>query len=96
MATVQLKGYVHHSRDYEGEDQFTFFSFDATGSALGYTMVAPAEFTYELPANWSATASQIAALQAQRDKAAKDFTDTVRAIDLQLSKLQAIEHTEAA
>ena len=91
MATVQLKGYVHHSRDYEGKDQFTFFSFDATGSAIGYTMVAPAEFTYELPDNFSPVASEIAALQAKRQKAAKDFADSVRAIDERLSKLQAIE-----
>ena len=93
MATVQLKGFVHHNKVC-GEDSFAFFSFDATSH--GYAVVGPCEITYELPANWSATASQIAALQAQRDKAAKDFADTVRAIDLQLSKLQAIEHTEAA
>ncbi len=97
MATVQLKGYVHHSRTYDGKDEFTFFSFDASSSSVdGYTMIAPAEFTWELPADFSPTASQIAALQKQRDKAAKDFADKVRGIDFQLSKLQAIEHTEAA
>lgn len=97
MATVQIKGFVHHSKSYgEGKDEFSFFTFDATGSSMGYTMVAPHEFTYELPADFSPTASEIAALNAKRAKAAKEFADTVRAIDERLSKLRAIEHSEAA
>jgi len=101
VATVQIKGFVHHSKSYgEGKDEFSFFTFDATGSSMGssmgYTMVAPHEFTYELPADFSPTASEIAALNAKRAKAAKEFADTVRAIDERLSKLRAIEHSEAA
>lgn len=95
MATVQIKGFVHHSRTC-GADEFTFFTFNASDTSMGYSVVAPHEFTYELPADFSPTASEIAALNAKRAKAAKEFADTVRAIDERLSKLQAIEHTEAA
>ena len=92
MAQVQIKGFVHHSRsDITDKDDFTFFTFDATGSSLGYTLVGPAEFTYELPEAWNPTASKLASLAAQREKACREFADSVRRIDEQISKLTAIE-----
>lgn len=92
MATVQIKGFVHVSADADLHDspRYTFFTFDATGSSMGYVLVGPAEFTYELPATFSPTAAAVAALQAERDKAAKDFADTVRRINERISKLQAL------
>lgn len=97
MAPVTIKGYVHHRHDdFGGKDEFTFFTFDATGTSMGYQLVGPAEFTYTPPEGWNATASEIAALKARRDKAAQEFAATVRAIDERLSKLQAIEFTQEA
>lgn len=46
--------------------------------------------TLELPADFEPHAAQVAALQAQREKAAQDFAARVKEIDAALSKLQAI------
>lgn len=98
MATVQIKGFVHVSADADmhGNPHYTFFTFDATGSAMGYVLVGPAEFTYEVPDTFSPTAAAVAALQAERDKAARDFADTVRRIDERISKLQALTNEVTA
>ncbi len=91
MTTVTIKGFVHHSKSGStGADEFTFFTFDATGSSMGYSLVGPGEFTYELPADFNPVGSRLKQLAAQREKACKEFADTVRRIDSEIGKLTAI------
>ena len=90
MAQISITGHIHHSVGIDGKDNFTVFSFDATNSKMGYVYVGPVEINYTIPAGWNAIASKVAALQQERDEAAKQFADTVRRIDEQIGKLTAI------
>ena len=93
MTTITINGFVHCKRsDFSGKDDYTFFTFDATGSSMGYSMVGPAEFAYELPAGFSPTAARLQQLAAEREKAGKDFADAVRRIDAEIGKLTAISN----
>ena len=97
MATINISGFMHYSRSkFTDAESFTFFSFDASKGDPDYVLVGPVSFEYELPSDFHPIGTAVAALQKQRDAAAKAFSDTVRAIDEQIAKLTAIEHTEAA
>jgi hypothetical protein len=96
MNTVEIKGFVYeYDGGYGSPPSYSLFSRDDMGDQW-FTLVGPATFTYALPEGYSAKGSQIARLQAQREAAAKLFSETVRAIDKRLAELQAIEFTEAA
>jgi hypothetical protein len=47
----------------------------------------------EVPDNFDPRAQQIAALEAQKQKAMSDYNDTVMDINTRISKLQALEYT---
>ena len=97
MATITVSGYMHYSRSkYDAEGRYTFFSFDASKGDADYILIAPHSFEYELPPTFSPVAAQVAALQAQRDEAAKTFADTVRRIDEEIGKLTAITNEVTA
>ena len=92
---VTITGFVHARarRDYEMSDaptEYSFFTFDATDSSMGYMKIGPASFEYELPAEWNPVAAEVASLEAKKAKALADYQQTVSEINDRLSKLQAI------
>lgn len=57
------------------------------------TFVCEYTFEVDVPDNYDPTAQQIAALEAQKDKAKKECANTIVGIDIRISKLQALEYT---
>lgn len=55
--------------------------------------VGAQEMEIEVPDDFDPRAQQIAALQAQKDKAAADYHKSVMEINERISNLQAIEYT---
>lgn len=91
MAQVQITGHVYEQH-YSWETESVFIvSCIACMSDENRTYVGPVQITYEIPDGYNPTAQKLAALAKKREAACKEFADTVRAIDEQISKLQAIE-----
>ena len=57
------------------------------------TYVCSQEIEIEVPDNYDPRPAKIAALEAQRAKAAADYQQTVTEINRRISELQAIEYT---
>jgi hypothetical protein len=91
-----IKGWVHldTSKNVEDEDQFVFFAFETKN--YGYMPLFAHSFEFELPAGFSRVAAESEAIKAQMAQAAADYHATVQKLQERLSKLQAIEYTEAA
>jgi hypothetical protein len=58
----------------------------------GYVLVCPYTMTFEMPEGWDPRAQQVEALQIKKAQHVKAIVE----IDGQISKLLAIEYTEAA
>ena len=83
---VTIKGHVY-ADDISGH---TFRIYPCKLDSRGL-YGGPIEVAYDVPADWSPVAAEVAALQAQKKKALEDFQRTVAQINERLSKLQAIE-----
>lgn len=57
------------------------------------TFVCEHTFDVDVPDNYNPTAQQIAALEAQKDQAKKEYANKIVSIDIRISKLQALEYT---
>lgn len=71
--------------------EYKFFA----GVLVGFSQYIPVmehTLTVELPADWQPQTAEIAALEAMREEARKKFAETVRSIDLRISKLLAISN----
>lgn len=87
-STVRIKGYVYVS-EY-GHPSF----FQSKGmESYGFTLVAPAEFDYTIPADFNPVAQKLAALEAEMREATEQYQLSVARIKKQISELQAIEFT---
>ena len=100
MKKIVINGFVHVSAknpwDADGQPKFTFFNFDASGNELGYVMVGPASFEYELPEGWrNIVAAEVSCLEAQKAAALAAYQKSVAAINDSLSKLQALTNDTA-
>ena len=90
MSTVKITGHVYELRfRWDAASTFLVMSSKNMGDD-SYTYVGPVEIDYEIPADYNPTAQKIAALQAKREAAGREFAATVKAIDEQISKLQAL------
>lgn len=92
---VTITGFVHLQKKTAYEDPnsppvYVVFSFDATGSTMGYMMVGPASFEYEIPAEWNPVAAEVSALEKQKAEALAEYQKTVAHINGRLSKLLAL------
>ena len=92
-----IKGWVHLDTQTHADEEprFAFFGFKAT-SNQGYTPIFEHSIEVELPAGFSRVAVESEAIKAQMAQAAADYHATVQKLQERLSKLQAIEFTEAA
>ena len=84
--------YIHFQK-YEWQDKgvYQVFSWKAEDDETR-TFVCEQEIEIEVPDSYDPTAQQIAALGAQKVKAMSDYNETVREINIRISKLQALEH----
>lgn len=85
--------YIHY-RKYSWEDTATYvaMSYKCEGDP-NTTFVCEQVVELEVPDGYDPTAQKIAALEDQKAKASKDYHLSVERINLQISKLQALEYT---
>ncbi len=89
---IKANVYVYFQK-YTWQDQGTYqvFSYKYDDDE-NRTFVCDQEIEIEVPDNYDPTAQQIAALGAQKAKAMSDYNETVREINIRISKLQALEY----
>ena len=88
---VTIKGFINYRNDgwREGYD-YRFHQCDM--SEHGYVTVMPHEIEVEVPDDFDPRQQQVAALEAEKQKARADFQRRVTEIDRQIQSLLAIEH----
>jgi len=95
---LKIKATVHiHYQKYAWEDKgdFYVYSFQVDDTDV-CTYVGPQEIEIEVPANYDPRAQQIVALEKEKQKVMADYQKTVTEINDRISKLQALEYTNAA
>ena len=88
---VQIKGFAYEAC-FGGDAEYVFFNTDNMGDQW-YTLIGPAQFTYEIPADFNPVAAKIAALEKERDAVRAEFAKQVRQLDERIANLQALEHS---
>ena len=88
---VTIKGVISYKKDgwCEGND-YHFYKYDM--SEHGYVTVMPHEIDVEVPDDFDPRPQQVAALEAEKQKASAEFHARVTEIDRQIQSLLAIEH----
>ena len=88
---VTIKGFINYRKDdwCEGND-YHFNKCDL--SEHGYVTVMPHEIDVEVPDDFDPRPQQVAALEAEKQKARAEFHARVTEIDRQIQSLLAIEH----
>ena len=91
---VIIKGFIHCCNDgwsdgYGYGFRFHFFSCDM--GEHGYINVMPHEIEIEVPDDFDPRPQQVAALEAEKQKARAEFQKRVTEIDRQIQSLLAIE-----
>ena len=90
---IKLTAHIHYQQyswENKGEFQIWFTKIDDCDYR---TFVCEQQIEVEVPDNYDPTAQQIAALETQKAKAMSDFNNTVKEINIRISKLQALEYT---
>ena len=92
MSAITITGFVHLSPySTAAKPDYLFFSCDMT--AHGYTCVGPASFEYTVPADFSVQRARIDALKTEQLRINAEFAKRTKAINEQISQLEAIEYT---
>ena len=91
---VTIKGFINYKKDdwCEGND-YHFNKYDMTQH--GYINVMPHEIEIEVPDDFDPRPQQVAALEAEKQKARAEFQKRVTDIDKQIQSLLAIEYEPA-
>lgn len=93
---VQINGFITyeqpHQYDPEGTHGFSFCAYDPTPHTTSRVVVQPYSFEYDAPANFDPRQQLVKALEAEKEKARKEFANTVMRIDRQINELLALEH----
>lgn len=87
MSTVKIKGFVHKTRFGCG---FDFHIIDM--SEYGFVCVGPAEFEYELPADFEPVAAEVAMLKKKQDAIKSEAALALDQIDQRIQSLLCIEN----
>lgn len=104
MTTISIPGFIHAkpAETWEGymhdiiDGHRMDFSICEDRSEYGWVLVCPYTMTFELPEGWDPRAQQIEALQKEKERLQKMFSESVMKINQQIANLQALEYTEAA
>lgn len=91
---IQLPSFIHAQRNWRGDINYSVCAADM--SQYGYLFVCEQLVTVEIPDDFDPTRAAIAMLKQKQETARAEFNETVRQINEEISKLQAIEYTPAA
>ncbi|MEZ7780496.1 hypothetical protein O4A46_01655 [Cupriavidus gilardii] len=90
MQTIEIKGAIYAYRSYEGAPlSFSFFNFEPGSGWLhvrDHTIVTP------LPDDFDPRASEVRALERERDEIRAEMTMRITEINERIQSLLAIEH----
>ena len=88
MTTETIKGFIHWKPacSYQ-EARWQWWPWDQVAD---WTMVMPFDIAFELPADWNPVAQELAQIEAARKLCRAEFAETMRRLDLRVSKLTAI------
>jgi hypothetical protein len=93
---VKTTVHIYHSQySWETTARFQVYSFKTDDSEY-QTYVGEQEIEIEVPDNYDPRAQKIAALEKHKQKVMADYQKTVMEINDRISKLQALEYTDAA
>ena len=88
---VTIKGFISYKKDgWSKGNDYHFYKHDM--SEHGYVTVMPHEIAVEVPDDFDPRPQQVAALEAEKQKARAEFHARVTEIDRQIQSLLAIEH----
>lgn len=91
--TVRIEGFIQAKRFDRSNEIGYYFVQSKNMTEYGYMLVCPHVIEFELPPDFNPVAKELEALNAQKEKLRQEFAASVRRIDEQISKLQAIEFT---
>ena len=90
---IKLTVHIHYLKySWENKGKFEVFSFKFEDDD-SRTYVGKQEVEVEVPDNYDPSTQQIAALKKQKQKVMADYQKMVTDINIQISKLQALEYT---
>jgi hypothetical protein len=90
---IKVTAHIYFSKySWENKGEFLLFYAKIDGSE-NMVYVSTQEVEVDVPENFDPRALQIAALEAQKQKAMADFQKSVDDINERISKLQALEYT---
>ena len=93
---VKVTAHIHYEQHpWENQGSYSILSFKA-GDTEGRTYVGEQEIEIEVPDDYDPRAQKIAALEKHKQKVMADYHKTVTEINDRISKLQALEYTDAA
>ena len=94
---VQINGFITYEKPNAWNGKAHGFSFQYYDPAdVGSTdrvAVQPYSFEYDAPDNFDPRPQLVKTLEAEKEKARKEFADTVMRIDRQINELLALEHS---
>jgi len=90
---IKVTAHIYFSKySWENKGEFLLFYAKIDGNE-NMVYVSTQEVEVDVPENFDPRALQIAALEAQKQKAMADFQKSVDDINERISKLQALEYT---
>lgn len=94
---VKLTAYVYAAQaSYKKEPRFSVFGFKASEMDATFgSLVAEVPIQFDMPADWSPVAAEIASLEARKRQALQDYQNTVAGINERLARLTAITNEVA-
>ena len=93
---VKTTVHVYHSQ-YSWEEKAKYAAYPMKIDDTEYvTCVGTQEIEIEVPDNYDPRAQKVAALEKYKQKVMADYHKTVTEINDRISKLQALEYTNAA
>ena len=93
---VTVKGFVFWRQDYRGQDEFSLLPWDCREwdepARDARVFVKEQDVEIEVPDDFDPRPQQVAALEAEKQKARAEFHARVTEIDRKIQSLLAIEH----
>lgn len=93
---VKITAHVYYSKySWEKEGEYIVF-YAKIDDTEAQTYIGEQELEIEVPDNYDPRAQKVAALEKHKQKIMADYQKTVDEINERISKLQALEYTDAA
>lgn len=94
---VQIKAFISYRKPYDWVDGDHGFSIESYNpdqfEHCNDVLVREQMFEVEVPDNFDPRPQMVKKLEAEKEKAHKEFADKVMQIDRQINELLALEHT---